>query len=187
MSFDTIYKDLKRDIIQAFALADEWFDRDTTLLQHLPAQGGWSAAQVLEHIVLTTRYLLIRIEEGKLKALQQPGYESRAELENYSLTQLSLEEIQDPTSFLWDLPAHRVPAGIPLTQVREEFRDQLDHCLCTLELLRHGEGVRYKMTPSVNNLGKVDVYQYLYFLALHIRRHLEQLRNIEAEVAGCAG
>jgi hypothetical protein len=31
---------------------------------------------------------------------------------------------------------------------------------------------------NVNALGKLDVYQYIYFLALHVRRHLQQLEGI---------
>jgi hypothetical protein len=34
---------------------------------------------------------------------------------------------------------------------------------------------------SVNNLGKLDVYQYIYFLSLHAERHLQQLKKIEEE------
>jgi hypothetical protein len=34
---------------------------------------------------------------------------------------------------------------------------------------------------SVNNLGKLDVYQYLYFLSLHAQRHLQQMNKIEEE------
>jgi len=31
---------------------------------------------------------------------------------------------------------------------------------------------------NVNGLGKLDVYQFIYFLALHVRRHLQQLEGI---------
>jgi hypothetical protein len=36
---------------------------------------------------------------------------------------------------------------------------------------------------SVNDLGQIDLYQWLYFLAQHGRRHVQQLH----EVAGQAG
>ena len=74
------------------------------------------------------------------------------------------------------------PTGTkPLADVRETLRDQLYRCLCTLELLSKGQGVLHKTTMTVNNLGKLDVYQYIYFLALHVKRHVAQLKRIEQE------
>ena len=34
---------------------------------------------------------------------------------------------------------------------------------------------------TVNDLGKIDVYQYLYFLAQHAKRHVGQMEKVEAE------
>lgn len=34
---------------------------------------------------------------------------------------------------------------------------------------------------TVNNLGKIDVYEYIYFLAQHGRRHLTQMQKNEEE------
>jgi len=182
MSFYQILHTLKRDLIQTFALTDEWFDRETDLLSFCPPSGGWTAAQTLEHIVLTSRYLLKLIDKGKTKALHDPiNDDLEAELENYVLSSPALEAIGIPGSFLWERPEHMIPVGASAEDVREELRDQLDYCLCTLELLRNGQGIKSLTTMSVNDLGKLDVYQYIYFMVLHVRRHLEQLRKIEAE------
>ena len=182
MSFNQVLLTLKRDLIQTFALTDEWFDREEDLLHFAPSSGGWNAAQVLEHIVLTSRYLLILIDKGSTKALRHPvTAELQEELEKYELASPALEAIGTPGSFTWERPEHMVPTGTPSREVRGELRDELDRCLCTLELLRHGQGLRSVTTMSVNDLGKLDVYQYLYFLVLHVRRHLEQLRKIEME------
>ena len=48
----------------------------------------------------------------------------------------------------------------------------------------NGEGVLYQTTMSVNNLGKIDVYEYIYFLARHAQRHLEQMERNERELKG---
>jgi hypothetical protein len=49
----------------------------------------------------------------------------------------------------------------------------------------NGEGILYKTTMSVNDLGKIDVYQYIYFLAQHAKRHLAQMeRNEQAYLNG---
>jgi hypothetical protein len=34
---------------------------------------------------------------------------------------------------------------------------------------------------SVDELGKIDVYHYIYFLAQHAKRHLMQMEMIKAE------
>ena len=63
----------------------------------------------------------------------------------------------------------------------DEIRDQLNRCLIHLEMLQNGEGLLVKTTMNVNGLGKLDVYQYIYFLALHVRRHLQQLEGIRED------
>jgi len=39
---------------------------------------------------------------------------------------------------------------------------------------------------TVNALGKIDLYQWLFFLSQHARRHLQQLAAIEAEFSSRA-
>jgi hypothetical protein len=34
---------------------------------------------------------------------------------------------------------------------------------------------------SVNQSGRLDIYQWLYFLAQHARRHISQMEAVEAE------
>ena len=34
---------------------------------------------------------------------------------------------------------------------------------------------------TVNGLGKIDLYQWLYFIAQHARRHLQQLAALDDE------
>lgn len=34
---------------------------------------------------------------------------------------------------------------------------------------------------SVNDLGKIDLYQWLYFLARHARRHVQQMQEVERQ------
>lgn len=37
---------------------------------------------------------------------------------------------------------------------------------------------------TVNGLGKLDVYEYLYFLAAHGKRHVAQLERVKAQYQG---
>jgi hypothetical protein len=57
----------------------------------------------------------------------------------------------------------------------------LKQCHALLQSLQGGEGVLYKTMMSVNNLGKIDVYHYIYFLVQHAKRHLTQMERVEIE------
>lgn len=183
MTIQNILTNLTRDLIRTFAVVDEWFDRDDALHRHRPASGGWSAGEVLEHIMLTNHHLLLLIEKGQCKALERKETEDwKEQLVNYTLDNPRLLAIGQHKSFVWERPDHHEPTGSrSLVEIRREIRDQLYRCLSTLEQLPDGEGVLCKTTMSVNDLGKLDVYQYIYFLALHAKRHLTQLGNIEQD------
>jgi hypothetical protein len=64
-----------------------------------------------------------------------------------------------------------------LPAIRQQLRDQLAQALGYL---------LYQTTMSVNNLGKLNVYEYVYFLAQHARRHLTQMQDNAAEFAQAA-
>lgn len=183
MTIDTTIQTIKRELIRAFALVDEWFDKDDSLHRYKPHPERWSAGEVLEHVMLTSHYLLVLIDKGTVKALKQAEHADISEaLRSYDFTHPALDEVGVAPSFTWERPDHMVPTGArSLCEVRRELRDQLNRCLCTLEQLCNGEGVLYKTTMTVNNIGKLDVYQYIYFLALHAKRHLRQLEALEKE------
>jgi hypothetical protein len=176
----TILK-IYRELISAFAILDGYFDSDDKFLYDKTAN-RWNVAQILEHVMLTNQYLLILIEKGAARALtlaqHNQGYTEAGK--GYELETPSLLAVGVHKSFEWENPAHMEPTcSRPLNEIRIELRDQLHQCLCLLDSLRNGEGVLYKMTMTVNNLGKLDVYQYIYFLALHVKRHLAQLDQFQ--------
>ena len=188
MTFEHIHINLKRELIRTFAVMDEWFDKEHPLCCYKPLSGGWSVNEVLEHVMLTSHFLLIIIEKGTIKALQKSHNLPIEELvpANYELGNPALQEIADPKAFPWQRPEHHQPTGQQsMHDVRREIRNQLDRCLITLDLLPNGEGILHHTTMSVNGLGKLDVYQYVYFLALHAQRHLRQLEKIEEEFVKC--
>jgi hypothetical protein len=48
-----------------------------------------------------------------------------------------------------------------------------------LNKIQNGEGVLQTTMMSVNDIGKIDVYSYLYFLAKHAERHVSQMQKNE--------
>jgi hypothetical protein len=69
-----------------------------------------------------------------------------------------------------------------LTEIRELLSQQYHQCLNYLDLMKNGKGLLCKTTMTVNKLGKINVYEYIYFLSLHAQRHLIQMKNIELEM-----
>ena len=181
---------VRASLLDAFAQVDIWFDQPAALRSHLPADQGWTVDEVLDHIGLTNHFLLILIEKGVTKALaNREGLNLAAELARYQFEPAKLAAIGTLHAFDWVRPAHMEPrtAPRPLPAVRQQLHGQLAQALACLDRLPHGEGVLYHTTMTVNGLGKLNVYEYLYFLAQHARRHLTQMQENATEFRAASG
>lgn len=174
---------IQDDLNQTFDEVFNWFSIGPSLLNFAPGNKGWSIGEILEHISLTNHYLLILIRKGAVKAIENSiKMDFSTELQNYDLDWASLNEIGVHRSFEWNRPEHMEPKGqMPIHEVHTKLQLQLEECLTWLQRLENGEGVLYKTTMTVNGLGKLDVYHYIYFLVQHARRHLTQMENVEHE------
>jgi hypothetical protein len=183
MDISILLNEIKKYSIETFNKIDSWFDKQEVIREYKPRNGGWSINQVLEHIGLTNHFLLILIDKGANKALQNISkFDLENELANYIFHRDKLTEVGLHQSFNWIRPEHMEPKGEKsLSEVRAQLTEQLEKCLNYLELLKNGEGVLYKTTMSVNSLGKIDVYEYIYFLAQHGNRHITQMEKNESE------
>jgi len=85
-------------------------------------------------------------------------------------------------SFDWIRPEHMEPKGNKSAlEIKEELLIQLNRCLNQLEKLKNGKGLLYKTTMTVNDLGKLNVYEYVYFLSKHAERHIGQMEENKKE------
>ncbi len=183
MDIQKLLAEIRLFLVDVFGEVDVWFDKPADCRSYRPKNGGWTVDEILEHICLTSRFLLILIEKGAEKALRAAHkFDLEKELANYTFHIDRLDEIGLHRSFAWMRPEHMEPTGErELSEVRAEIKSQVARCLDVLELLKNGEGILFKTTMTVNDLGKIDVYQYVYFLAQHGRRHLAQMAKNEAE------
>jgi DinB superfamily len=169
-----------RALDQTFSEIDGWFDRPEDLRTYKPANGGWSIDEVLEHITLTSHFLLMVIRQSAEKGLKRaargtPILDGESDLD-------LLEPIGRRGSFSWSRPEHMIPTGaVPSLEVRERMDAQYRECVEILDRLSGGEGALHKVRMSVNGSGRLDVYQWLYFLAQHAARHIDQMRESEVE------
>jgi hypothetical protein len=183
VQIQTTISDIKGFLSDTFRTIDAWFDKDPDLRNHRPVNGGWTINEILEHIGLTNHFLLILIDKGTNKALQNVHkLDLEAELQNQVFHYDKLTEIGLHKSFTWIRPEHMEPKSEKtFEEVRNQLKEQATHCLKNLEKLKNGEGVLYKTKMTVNDLGKINVYEYIYFLAQHGQRHITQMQKNEAE------
>ena len=177
--------EISQRLATAFAQLDGWFAAPAALRGYHPAHGGWTVDEILEHVALTNHFLLILIEKGTTKALKNThGLDLATELANRQSARARLDEISEPGAFKWMRPDHMAPQGLKTgAEVAATLQQQLQQCQSVLARLPNGEGVFARTTMSVNDLGKMDVYDFVYFLAKHAERHLAQIAAVVAEYA----
>ena len=182
MIHDVINK-IKMDLGKTFDDLFYWFKNDDQLLDHRPSNNGWTIRQILEHISLTNHFLLILIRKGVIKSIEKASNTDYSSLlVNYDLDWEKMQMIGEHRSFEWNRPEHMEPTNkISMSNLKILLEQQLQECMSLIDQIPNGEGVLYKTMMSVNNLGKIDVYHYLYFLVQHINRHLRQMEMIRFE------
>jgi len=168
---------------QTFDELFRWFKVSNDLLHYSPNNNRWSIRKVLEHVSLTNHYLLILIRKGTVKAIEKSKKVDYATaLVDYNLDWERMKVIGKHGSFNWNRPNHMEPRGKrPVAEIEYHLQLQLKECQQLLNQLQHGEGALYKTMMSVNNLGKIDVYHYIYFLVQHTKRHIAQMERVEIE------
>jgi hypothetical protein len=169
-------------LAEVAAELDAWFARPEASRTYQPQDGGWSINEILEHVSLTSHYLLLIIRQGHKKAL---GRAARGEPIPDGESDLHrLEPIGHPDAFPWLRPEHMEPTRkITLAEVQAHIQAQYQECQKMLAGLSGGAGALYQVRMSVQDLGKMDMYQWVYFLALHQKRHIAQMEHVDKEWA----
>ena len=178
-----VIAEINQKLEMAFRQLAGWFAAPQDLRGYRPANGGWTIDENLEHVALTNHYLLILIEKGATKALKNVhGLDLATELAARQSVRVRLDEISQPGAFTWMRPDHMAPGGLKSgPEVAATLRQQLQQCQAVLGRLPNGEGVLHRINMTVNELGRMDVYDFVYFLAIHAERHLAQIASFVTE------
>jgi hypothetical protein len=169
---------VRESLITVFDELDSWFDKPEIICSFKPAPDEWSINENLEHITLTSHFLMIVIKNGVAKCLKRAQTQAISEGES-DLDFMAAIGVND--SFYWHRPEHMIPKGDkPMSELRKIMRQQQAECLVLLDSMPHGEGKLHTVRMSVHELGKIDMYQWLYFVALHAQRHLQQIEQVYA-------
>jgi len=156
---------------EIFSSLDTLCAEPAAYLHHRPAYpGAWTIAEHLEHVSLANHFLLLTIAKGVATALHRARTEPLLPGES-DLSRLA--PIAVPAAFPWEPPGHMIPTGTkPVTEARALLSNQHGECLGLLQRMGTGEGRLCSFRMSVYNLGLLDMYQWLYFLAQHCSWHL---------------
>jgi len=174
---------IETELTQTFDELFKWFNTGNELMHYSPNNKGWSIRKILEHVSLTNHYLLVLIRKGTVKAIQKSKHADYATMaSDYDLDWERMKVIGRHRSFEWARPGHMEPGGKrPVAEIKYHLQLQLKECLDLLHQMERGEGALYKTMMTVNNIGKIDVYHYIYFLVQHAKRHITQLERVEIE------
>ncbi len=186
-SFAPVVALVRAALERVFAEKDSCCTMEAPAGAFRPRAGGWSCAEILEHVALTNHYLLLSIDKSSKRALRKASSQAEGEDPGRYQERFGLIELTGRPTFVWHRPEHMQPSGKkPVEEVRRELSSQRVQCLKLLEQLPAGKGARHKVRLSVGDIGSADVYEYLYFLAVHAGRHLHQIERVRAEFAQAA-
>ncbi|WP_169435034.1 DinB family protein [Neolewinella persica] len=179
MTFSDYLRSVRFRLITSHAAVLPFFAFPQERLDYRPEAGGWTVAEILEHIGLTSHYLLIIIDKSALKARRKASGTNLAQtVAAADPNPERLQNISRHRSFAWSRPEHMEPNGLAdLQNVQDQLVDQLQRCLNHLQDLEDGAGLLHTTTMTVDNLGRLNVYEYIDFLARHVERHLTQIRK----------
>ena len=165
-----------------FRELDNWFEKDPALVHFKPDADQWNIREVLEHISLTNYFLLLIINKSTRRALDRKHHSQAVILPADYHDKFSRIDVIGSRSFGWIRPDHLEPEGLKdMHEVRSLLKQQYAQCMYNLSLLKNGEGRLVFTNMSVNHLGKLDIYQYIYFLTKHIERHIRQMQRLEKQ------
>ena len=176
---------VREALLTNFRELDKWFDKDGDLLHFKPEAGQWNAREVLEHISLTNYFLLLIINKSTRRALDRKHTANTMVLPADYHEKFEQIDVIGSRSFGWIRSEHLEPSGLQgMHEIRTLLKQQFAQCMYNLSLLKNGEGRLVLTNMSVNHLGKLDIYQYIYFLTKHIERHIRQMERLQREYNG---
>lgn len=173
---------VREALLTNFRELDQWFEKDQALLHFKPDRDQWNIREVLEHIALTNYFLLLIINKSTRRALERKKTGHTVILPADYQDKFDQIDVIGSKSFGWVRPEHMEPTGFKdIAEIKALLKQQYAQCMYNLSLLKNGEGVLVFTNMSVNQLGKLDIYQYIYFLTKHIERHIRQMQRLQKE------
>jgi len=145
-----------------------------------PSEASWSAAEVLEHLVRVEKGIakLVALKVGELQATGEPPREEPGmvaiDTTRFGMLANRAQRIDAPERVVPDGEMSADAARAALMETRGILLDQL----------HAGDGLAYSRVLHPHPVfGSLDLYEWVYFIGAHERRHAEQVRELAAHFA----
>ena len=154
------------DVAEAAAAPEQW--------KYKPAGGGWSIAEIAEHLAVTESSVTASIE----RALREPATPEK-KIETAGRDEVVMKGVPDRSRKV-RAPEAVTPSGRWSTReaVVAEFKLRRDHTIEFIE--KTPADLRSHMAPHPF-LKWLDCYQWVLFLAAHADRHVQQMQEVMAD------
>lgn len=142
-----------------------------------PRETAWSAAEVLEHLVRVEKGVakLVALKVGEMQTQEHPPHEG-PEMVTVDLSRFTA--ITD-RSIPIDAPERVVPDGEMSAAAARAALSATRGIL--LDQLHAGDGLAYSTIQHPHPLfGALNLYEWVFFIGAHERRHVGQIREIAA-------
>jgi hypothetical protein len=167
-----------------FRALEPWIALPEPAWSTRPAPDSWSPAEIVEHLERMQHFILLLAEKIAARGVKRSA--GGAALPTAPSDVSKLQELAQHR-FRWNHPEHMAPRG---GRARGELRRELDEQrMRFLDLLRRtprGEGALHKVRMSVVG-ERLDLYQFLALVDLHLERHLAQLERAAAALKAQSG
>lgn len=174
MTIEQTISQIRKELIRSISALDAWFDKDDALFARKLHGSTKTVRDLMEDVVLANRHLLNIIDRARMGSridAHDPP------VKDYLVFSQEIDRELTENVFTWPIE-NPIFKPSSLEQVRYEIREQLDRCLIHLELLMEGQTSAFQTEFSLGAIGRLDIYQSIYFLALHVRRILGQLDSV---------
>ncbi|HJV19857.1 MAG TPA: DinB family protein [Sediminibacterium sp.] len=151
------------------------------VLAQTPENGGWSVAQVLDHLNFYSRWYLPRLEdafrESRKKNLAAQPYFKSGWMGGY-FTRLMKPGSDGSIASKMKAPANAAPAAIvDSTAVLVEFEQHLQHLNSLLRLAEKADLAHIRVTTSLSSFIRLKTGDTLCFVLAHAERHFVQIKR----------
>jgi hypothetical protein len=129
-------------------------------------------------VVLANHFLLRIVNKQAEKAMLQANINgSKSNGQPYKLNTATLKRMELNGSYIWVPQRYTEPGGdTALLELKISFHDQLKQAIGLL-----GNEKLLKAIEETYVAGKIDALHYLYFMAQHMQRHLDQVSRLKQE------
>ena len=163
MPFNETIQRISTELNTTFDQLDAFFDLPQAIRSFRPAPGEWCIDETLENIMLANHFLMITLKHGLDRVLKyaqtKPIPKRNIELDR--IAQMSDSDLFDSG------PQPREARKVRSEHVRIRLTAQRDEGLHILSQIQKGEGLLYRFDIDIDELGELDMYQWLYLIVQH--------------------